>query len=211
MSHVDLARYRFFRAHKYVTYRLFDFEGVIAKADFADSNQVLQVKAQFSDLDSLMTSHAFYEDNFIFTLLKAKGSSYSQALEAEHQHHEQVFKSLGAQLDSILETTDLTQRVSIGYAFYIAYRAMLGDMLHHLNQEETTFMAELHKRYTDDELKAVERSSYHVMTAEQLIHMLEQLFPHMDSHDKTFFLTGIQEAEPEKYKEVAAHFSMGAL
>ena len=37
------------------------------------------------------------------------------------------------------------------------------------------------------------------MTPEQMIHMMEVLFPHMNITDKEAFLTDIQESQPEKF------------
>ena len=76
------------------------------------------------------------------------------------------------------------------------------ENLKHFYEEETILMAELHKFYTDEELKNIDRQTYQQMTPEHMIAMLKTLSPHMDASDKEFFLAIIKETEPEKFKAI---------
>ena len=46
------------------------------------------------------------------------------------------------------------------------------------------------------------------MTAEQMVHMLQVLFPHMNPSDRQAFLSDIKESQPEKFTQVWAHIRL---
>ena len=62
-------------------------------------------------------------------------------------------------------------------------------------------MPELQKLYSDDELRAIEFGTYAQMTGEQMVEMMNVLFPHMNPSDREFFLMDIRDAQPGKFLE----------
>lgn len=79
-------------------------------------------------------------------------------------------------------------------------------VLLHLHEEETRILPELQRLYSDEELRRVEDATYRQMTAEDLLSMLQELFPHMNAVDKEAFLKDIQLSQPEKYSKFRALF-----
>lgn len=79
------------------------------------------------------------------------------------------------------------------------YRKFVGDNLLHLHQEETLILPELHRLYTDEELKKVEAKTYAIMTVEELVEMMEHLFPHFNPQDRYAFLQDIKDCQPDKF------------
>lgn len=195
-------RYRFYREHKYLIFLLFELERLIAKADFNSNEQILNIKGHLNAYTTLLKAHAKHEENAIHALLKAKNSKVHENVEKNHKVHEKQGEALEQKLNHLL-STEKEGKLSLGYDFYLAYRLFLIDNLQHFHDEETIILRELHRLYSDDELKTVERNTYSHMTPEEMIHMLEVLCPHMDSNDKAFFLNDIKEATPSKYKIVA--------
>jgi len=196
-------RFRFYREHKYVSYRLHELESLIAKTDFSIRSDVLTIKQQLSDLDALIKGHAMHEDNTLHALLKEKKSKIHELIEAEHHDFDRRFTQMRKLLDAILVAKKEEQELSLGYDFYLAYRLFVADNLKHFHDEETLIMPELQRLYTDDELRKIEHNTYHHMTPGQMLHMLKVLFPHMNSEDKTFFLDEMKAAEPEKFAIVS--------
>lgn len=192
-------RYRFYREHKYVSYRLSEFERLTAKIDFTDIAQVSELKAQLSSLAALMNAHAAHEDKAIHELLRQKGSTIHQTIEADHRHHAEFYQQLEQQLNNISENSNFEKKLTLGYHFYLSCRLFVSENLQHLHKEETLIMTELQKLYTDNELRTVERNTYDHMTPTDIVHMLEVLSPHMNTSDHEFFLAEIKLAEPEKY------------
>jgi hypothetical protein len=192
-------RYRFYREHKYVSYAVSELERLIAKTDFRNKAQVDIIKNELANIEALMTGHAEWEESSIHELLRKKQSSVHTSIEIEHKEHAAQFKELQTMIASISDCQNETEQFNKGYAFYIAYRHYAANNLKHLHEEETIIMPELQKLYSDEELRAVEFKTYAQMTPEQMIQMMEVLFPHMNPNDREFFLTDIHDAEPDKF------------
>lgn len=99
-------------------------------------------------------------------------------------------------LDAIKTSPD---PIETGYQFYLAFRKFVGDNLLHLHEEETKLLPELQRLCTDEELRAMEHPTYEVMIAEDMVEMIQVLFPHMNFSDKCAFLTDIKLAQPQKF------------
>lgn len=88
----------------------------------------------------------------------------------------------------------------MGYQLYLTYRKFVSENLAHLQEEETLILPELQKLYSDSELQQVEAQTYHEMTPDQIISMLETLFLHMNTYDRKALLADILSLEPEKFE-----------
>lgn len=192
-------RYRLYREHKYVSYVLSELERLVAKANVNNPLEVATIKKQLSSLQTLMAGHAEHENKSIHALLRKKGSSIHEAIEVDHTRHEKQLKALENLLDMITENTNPAEQLSLGYRFYLAYRLFVSENLKHLHEEESVIMPELQKLCTDQELRSIDFNTYALMTPEQMIHMMEVLFPHMNTSDKEVFLLDIKESEPDKF------------
>lgn len=193
-------RYRFFREHKYVSYMLSEFERKIAKTDFSSTPAVLALKEPLLALWEMMKGHAAYETEAIFSLLVNKGQTLHHDVEQDHLQHEKSFQEFMQGLDNIIEEEQKEERLALGYIFYLSYRFFVADNLRHLHMEEALIMPALQKLYTDEELSKVEARTYEHMSANQMIQMMEHLFPQMDINDKIFFLADIKKTQPDKFK-----------
>lgn len=199
MTQHSKMRYRFYREHKYVSYAVSELEKLIAKTDFRDRIQVDIIKNELANIEALMAGHAAWEESSVHELLRKKQSSVHTPIEIEHKEHAAQFNELQEMISSISNCRDENEQLNKGYAFYIAYRYYAANNLKHLHEEETIIMPELQKLYSDEELRAVEFKTYAQMTPEEMIHMMEVLFPHMNPSDREFFLTDIHDAEPTKF------------
>lgn len=195
----DLGRYKFYREHKYVSFVLNDLERLVAKTDFRVPSQVEKIQQEFNATIQLLRGHAEYEDSKLHPLLQRKGSTLFQEAQEDHQHHDLIFRSLQSLLDQIKTSTNQQLQIELGYQFYLCYRRFVGENLHHLHEEETRILPELQRLYTDAELRTVEAETYKMMTVEELIDMMQILFPHFNPSDRQAFLIDIKEAAPEKF------------
>ncbi len=195
----EMGRYRFYREHKYVSFVLNDLERLIAKTDFRIASQVEKIEQEFDAVIEMLRGHAEYEDSKLHPLLQKKGSSIFQEAQEDHQHHDALFQNLQQLLEQIKAAPEEQQQVELGYQFYLSYRRFVGENLHHLDQEETRILPEIQRLYTDAELRTVEEEAYKVMTAEELIHMMQVLFPHFNPSDREAFLIDIRDAAPENF------------
>lgn len=192
-------RYKFYREHKYVSFMLNELERLTAKTDFRVPSQTEKVVQEFNSLAAMLEGHAEYENSALHELLKKKNSSVHAEIEDDHKHQDEQLADLRNKLNAILESADEKEQVELGYQFYLAYRKFVGDNLVHLHEEETIILPELQRLYSDEELKAVEAHTYGIMTPEQMVSMMDHLFPQMNPNDREAFLTDIKDSEPEKF------------
>ncbi len=192
-------RYKFYREHKYVSAAVNDLERLIAKTDFRASSEVEKIKKEFDALVQMLKGHAHYENETLHELLRKKGSAVYKHVEADHLQYDEQLKDLEDRLNKVIKCTTANEQVELGYQFYLWYRKFAGDNLLHLHEEETVILPELQRLYGDDVLSKVEFGSYQVMTPEQLVHMMEVLFPHMNASDREVFLTDIKTCDAEKF------------
>lgn len=192
-------RYKFYREHKYISFVLNELERLAAKTDFRDRDQVKKVQQELESIISLLEAHAHYEDTKLHILLKRKNSHFHAKAEIDHQSHPDKFAYMRNLLDQIYSLGNTETSVEFGYEFYTYYRRFVAEAMLHFHEEEAIVLPELQKYYTDDELRKVEAETYAIMTPEELVDMMQVLFPHMNPSDREHFLFDIKKAEPAKF------------
>lgn len=199
---ISIVRYRFYRVHKYVCFELAEFERATARTDFLDPSACVALKEKFSILSQMLKHHGEYEDAHIHDLLRQKNSTLQLTLENEHHAHEHALKSLSQQLEKVISLNNSSEKILMGNDFYLAYRLFYSEMLKHLYDEEKILLPELQALYSDQELAQLQAKTYQKMTPEQMLGMLNVLFPHANPEDVQFFINEMKTAEPEKFKMV---------
>lgn len=192
-------RAKIYREHKYVSFALNELERLIAKTDFTSDTALKNVQDEWQSVKEMLKGHAHHEEQNIHPLLEQKGSIVHCGVHDDHDHQEDTLEHLQYFIDAIETSPD---RVEAGYQFYLTYRKFVGDNLLHLHEEETKILPELQKLCTDEELRAIEYPIYDIMTAEEMVDMVLNLFPHMNFSDKCAFLTDIKLAQPKKFSEL---------
>lgn len=195
-------RYRFYRVHKYVCFELSEFDRTTAKTDFLDLKACEALKEKLLSLTNLLKHHAEYEDVHIHGLLRKKNIDLQLTIEKEHQDHEQAFNALINQLDHVMTLQNHSEKLLMGNEFYLSYRLFYSEMLKHLYDEEKILLPKLHALYSDAELANLQTKTYQKMTPEDMLGMLNILFPHANQEDMRFFTNEMKAAEPEKFKIV---------
>lgn len=202
-------RVKLYREHKYVSFALSELERLIAKTDFTDDAALDHIQNEWQRLREMLEGHAYHEEQNFHVLLEKKGSTIHHEAHKDHEHLEETLKTLQHLLDAMKANPD---RIEAGYQFYLIYRKFVGDNLLHLHEEETKLLPELQKLCTDEELRALEHPTYKLMTVEEILEMVQVLFPHMNFSDKCAFLTDIKLAQPQKFLQLwdKAHFFLTA-
>lgn len=195
-------RYKFYREHKYVSFRCNQVEQLVAKTDFTSAIERQKIKETFNELIMLLEGHAEYENNVLHPLLKKKNSEVFKKIEQEHKGFETEISFLRNLLESIDKSSSDEDAIERGYQFYLFFRKFVGENLIHLHEEETIILPELQRLYSDQELKRVEATIYKQMSIQEIIDMLNELFPHMNIHDQTVFLQDIYDIHPHRLKEI---------
>ena len=191
-------RYKFYREHKYVSAALNNLERLVAQTDFTNRSAVEHVEQEFNTLIEMLNGHAHYENETLHKLLKMKTSAVYKHIEEDHKQMDETIHKLQALLQTVKEATQEEERIELGYQFYLWYRKFVGENLIHLHEEETIILPELHRLYTDKELREIEFATYRIMTVEQIIDMMKELFPHMNPADREALLKDMKDSVPEK-------------
>lgn len=192
-------RYQFYREHKYVSAALNDLERLIAKTDFLNPQETALVNDTFHTLEEMLKGHAQYENDRLHVLLKNKHSKVHAHAESDHAHQDEQLDEIQEMINSLQRASSDEEKIALGYRLYLTFRKFVADNLAHLHEEETRILPELQRLYTDEELKQVEAQTYRIMTVEQMVQMMQVLFPHMNPCDRAAFLSDIQESQPEKF------------
>lgn len=194
-------RYKFYREHKYISFRFDELERLVARTDFRRDEELHSIKQAFEELIELLEAHAHYEDTSLHVLLKQKNSDVYKHIEEDHEHLDEQITSLRNLLTKIGEACTEEDKIEAGYQFYLWFRKFSGDNLLHLHEEETIILPELQRLYSDEELKKVEAATYNIMTTQDLVQMMQELFPCMNPSDWEAFLIDIKDAVPAKFVE----------
>lgn len=192
-------RVKLYREHKYVSFALSELERLIAKTDFTNDAAIDHIQREWQSIKEMLEGHAYHEEHNFHALLEKKGSTIHHEAHNDHEHLEETLINLENMLGNVKTSPD---RIEAGYQFYLIYRKFVGNNLLHLHEEETKLLPELQKLCTDEELRALEHPTYNTMTVEEMIEMLQVLFPHMNFSDKCAFLTDIELAEPQKFQQL---------
>ena len=192
-------RVKLYREHKYVSFALSELERLVAKTDFTNDAAIDLIQSEWQNVKEMLEGHAHHEEHNFHVLLEKKGSAIHHEAHNDHEHQEEQLKHLQNLLDAVKTSPN---PLEAGYQFYLTYRKFVGDNLLHLHEEETKILPELQRLCTDEELRAIEYSTYDLMTAEEMKEMLQVLFPHMNFSDKCAFLTDIKLAQPAKFLQL---------
>jgi hypothetical protein len=204
-------RVKFYREHKYVSAALNSLERLIAKTDFRKDAEVEVARSEWVDLSAMLHGHAHYEEERLHPLLERKGSTVHRHAHHQHEEMDATFPRIDALFEAVMREEDQDTRVEIGDQLYLTFRKFVGENLLHLHEEETKILPELQRLYTDEELRSVEDATYSVMTCEEMIAMLQVLFPHMNALDKEAFLEDIKFLQPEKFEKIAGDAPIASI
>jgi hemerythrin-like domain-containing protein len=192
-------RYNFYsHVHRYVRYELFEFSKRIGKIDFRDKQQTIDAKCQLDNFKMLINGHAAHEDNTVHQLFRDAHSDVYNNVEAEHQQHAVEFDKIEGLLSDILNSNIHSDCHLKGYEFYLLVNKFVADSLNHLEHEEKILMSELQNLYSDDEIRALTFKTYDHMKPDQMLHMIQTIFPHVNSYEREVFIRDIYDSHPDK-------------
>jgi len=109
-------RYKFYREHKYVSFRFDELERLIARTDFRQNEELNRVKEEFEQLIQLLATHAQYENDSLHELLKRKNSAVYKHIEEDHEHLDKQIISLQNLLNKINDVHTEDRAVSFKFS-----------------------------------------------------------------------------------------------
>ncbi|MBX9976703.1 MAG: hemerythrin domain-containing protein [Alphaproteobacteria bacterium] len=195
-------RSRLYREHKYVFFVFCDLIQCIGSLDFSEKGAIKKAADRLQALQSLLDSHADYEESRIHALLKKKKSLVCHEAEMQHQSHDAFFEKAHHMLSAIEKQDTQSDKNHLGYMLYLELRSFFAHNLLHFDYEEKIILPELQRLASDSEILDIDAQSYRQMDPDQVIHMMDILFPHMNADDRFTFLHDIKKCQPEKFDAV---------
>lgn len=195
-------RYRLYREHKYILHVFNEILRLTSSLDFSIKESIIELKGELKKLDLLLQSHAEHEESKIHSILKIKNSNIFKEAELQHEDHKIYLKKIYNKINLIERMSEIKDIHFLGYEIYLDLRNFFGENLKHFDFEERIIMPELQRLLSDDEIREIDFESYRNMSPEEMIDMLEVLFPHMNSDDKFTFLNDIKTCDPQNFELV---------
>lgn len=197
----DRMKYSFYsHIHRFMRFKLAEFEAFAAKIDFTDSDERKRVNTQFQEMIELLNNHASHEDKVYHEMLKKKGSKILEKYTNQHHLQDKQLAEMQKLLHTILQSENSDQQKKLGYEFYLSYTDFQSDYLKHLLTEEIELMSELHRLYGERALREITFSTYKSMTQDQMNGMFSVLFPYVNAAEREIFLTDVRDGAPEKFE-----------
>lgn len=174
-----------------------------ALADFRKDDVVRGIKESFENMVGMMNGHADHENKHIHPLLKAKNPPVVDKIENDHSGHAMVFSTLEKHLNDILASNDPDERIRLGHDFYMGLQRFEGENLLHQVTEETEIKTALHCYYSNEQLvQAIDGKAYEEMSSNDIIDMMQFLFPTFNPSDRFELLMDICILQPAKFTDV---------
>jgi len=193
-------RYRLYREHKYIFYVFTELLRYMSSIDFSDNHSPIKLRDEVNNLKFLLHGHAEHEERKIHLILKKINSSVLQKAEAQHRDQDLFFEAFSEKFLFTESSNRMEDRHAKGYEIYLDFRKFFSENLDHFDYEERVILPELQKNVSDETLREVDRAAYRVMTAEQMVEMMEVLFQHMNCDDRLHFLQDIKDCQPQKFE-----------
>ena len=200
VNNLNKMRYRLYREHKYIFFIFSEILQLESRLDLSAKGSIAKLKDELEKLSTLLQSHAEYEESRIHLILKNKNSPLFHEAEKQHQDQKLHLEMIDKKINLIEHTSKINEIHFMGYEIYLDLRNFFCENLKHFDYEERVIMPELQRLLNDDEIQEIDRISYRQMSPEQMVHMMEVLFPHMNSDDRFVFLDEIKSSEPEKFE-----------
>lgn len=182
--------------HKYVRGQLYNFMERVGKTNFTDPQSLAVIKESFNNIKNLLAGHARHEDSAYHPLLKSDPELLSQA-ENEHKALDEEFDQL-ERLFNLIQSTNMDnqQRVLRAHEFYLKFSAFFAGYMRHLVQEETKLMAAMRSIHGVQKLReTVTFNTYHHMSQDDMVGMLEHLFTNLNTQEKAVMLFDIYDSD----------------
>lgn len=195
-------RYRLYREHKYIFYVFSEILQLTSRLDFSVKESITELKSELKKLRLLLQSHAEYEESRIHSILKNQNSYVFKEAESQHHDHKIYLERIDSKINLIENTSKIKDIHFLGYEIYLDLRNFFCENLKHFDFEERIIMPELQRLLSDDEIKEIDFESYRNMSPEEMIDMIEVLFPHMNSDDRFTFLNDIKRCDPQSFEFV---------
>lgn len=191
MKSINPSRFNLYKLiHKYIRPEMSKVVTLAGSFDLSNPVDKKKFTSSFTELKTLLDDHAHREDKYFNPLLKESGSTKQlEALEKEH-------KSLGDDLNKLDRELSTITTADQAYKFYLNLSGYQSRYLRHLNEEETTLLAELHENFDDSRLRAVNSELLQSMPREYVVEVTKGMLITITHLERVELFNDMREAMP---------------
>lgn len=183
MSHFNL-----FSCHKFLEQSGARLLAILARSDASDMGAIENIHILLSEFSERLKGHSNWEEHFIFKLLPSETIDHEQDF---HNHLNDEIDSIHQELRAIenVENQNL-------HPVYLHFRKFYSELLSHLYDEEVNIIKLLYERFSEYELRQIDHDIYKSMSTNDMVSMVNELFPPCNFGEKLAILEDLKSANP---------------
>lgn len=180
--------------HKALRNVISKFSFTLGHTNFADPEQLQDLKALGNEMFTLLNDHVNTENNHTLKHLeeRARGASYHD--KEDHERLEEIQHSLQQQLERFTgkETTDQV------HDFYLAFSLFHSEYLEHIHEEETVTELLMQEFFTDEELILHRMTIMKKLEFPVLLLWMKYVIPAQSEEESIGMLSGLKAGAPKE-------------
>lgn len=167
----------------------------VGRTDPRDDAEVAASLDAVRDLMALLQGHLEHENDWIHRALELRSPGSSAATAADHADHLEALAALEATV-RIVEASAAEARAAALLRLYRQLALFVAENLEHMHIEETDNHAALAARYTDDELRELDRRLVGSIEPAAMMAALRWMLPALNAPERAGLLAGMRAAAP---------------
>lgn len=181
--------------HKALRAFMCDTLVALGSLDGDDRKALSAGTAQVRLLAAFCASHLRHENDFVHPAMEARRPGSSQAIAADHRHHEQALERLLALCDAAEQGAQSERHDALAELYrYLAL--FVGENLTHMHVEESEHNAALQSAYSDQELLGIEQAIVASLAPDEAMLGMRWMIPAMNASERAGKLAGIRMHAP---------------
>lgn len=176
---------------------LYDMALTIQQTDFTNEEQGRATLRRLRQVLSLYAEHGRHEDALVFPAVK-HASPVVAALEAEHEHDEQLSNELLLLVKQYRSASAAGERAVIGYQVHLAFQEFVAFNLQHMGKEEREINALLWEHYSDEEILDLQKQVRSNLSPESEIVMIRWMMRGISDGELERWFKAVKETAPRE-------------
>jgi hemerythrin-like domain-containing protein len=167
----------------------------LGSANFGDAAQRGALLQELRGVLQLMEHHIHHENSFVHPAAEERIQGSSASLAHEHAEHEEDITALRT-LTNELEQAQGAALPGLARQLYVRYGEFVGESLVHMAQEEHTLQPQLHSKFSDGELMALDGRIISSLAPPVMMAFMRAMIPAMNPDERALILGGMKQAAP---------------
>ncbi len=194
---MNTTRYNSFnQIHKGLRAFLYDTALQLQQCDLSEQEAGEVALKQVEDVLMLFEGHAHNEDHFYNQPLEKIHPEVAAMFEQEHEEDHRLSIVLHDLIQQWRAEKTASGRVMTGRNLYYAFTEFIAFNLYHMNKEEIDLNAVLWKEYTDEQIKATERTIVQQTPPEKMMHYARWMIRGINNTELVKWFAEVQGAAP---------------